>query len=545
MKYSADASLSTAGSGPDLARWSGRARSLVNSPGFAMFEIAAYARGGDRSLCEPARLDTRKSSGEEAEGEMGCAFRLLVSAVVACFLSRDAGAAELEHLAPHLDGGDLVLWWAAPFAGILLSIALFPLFAPTFWHHHYGKISAGWAALVLVPFALRFGIELAVYEALHTALLEYIPFIILLFALFTVTGGLRVRTSYHGTPEFNTGMLFLGTALASWMGTTGAAMLLIRPLLRANLWRRYRVHTVVFFIFLVANIGGSLTPLGDPPLFLGFLKGVGFFWPTQALFLPMATVSAILLLLYYAMDRTMMRREPAAPPTPPEDDPKLRIEGKINLLLLVGIVLSVLMSGVWNPGVSFEIYHVEVGLQSLARDVLLLLIAGLSWWLTPKVTRKANDFSWFPIIEVAKLFAGIFITIIPAIAILRAGSAGALAPVVDMVNEGGEPVNIMYFWATGILSSFLDNAPTYLVFFNTAGGDAELLTGPLSTTLLAISAGAVFMGANTYIGNAPNFMVRAIAEERGVPMPSFLGYMVWSSLILLPIFAAISWLFFT
>jgi Na+/H+ antiporter NhaD/arsenite permease-like protein len=477
---------------------------------------------------------------------MGCAFRLLVPAVVACSLPlRGAGAAELDQLAPHLDGGDLILLWAVPFVGILLSIALFPLFAPSIWHHHYGKISAGWAALFLVPFALRFGIDLAVYEALHTALLEYIPFIILLFALFTVTGGLRVRTTYQGTPAFNTGVLLLGTALASWMGTTGAAMLLIRPLLRANMWRRHRVHTVIFFIFLVANIGGSLTPLGDPPLFLGFLKGVGFFWPTQALFLPMATVSATLLVLYYLMDRIMIRREPGGPPEPPADEPKLRIEGKINLLLLAGIVLAVLMSGVWDPEIDFEIYHVEVGLQNLARDALLLLIAAASWWLTPKVTRKANEFSWFPIIEVAKLFAGIFITIIPAIAILRAGSAGALAPVVDLVNEGGEPVNVMYFWATGILSSFLDNAPTYLVFFNTAGGDAEVLTGPLSTTLLAISAGAVFMGANTYIGNAPNFMVRAIAEERGVAMPSFLGYMVWSSLILLPIFAAISWLFFT
>jgi Na+/H+ antiporter NhaD/arsenite permease-like protein len=477
---------------------------------------------------------------------MGCAFRLLGLAVLACFLVfKGAGAAELDHRAPHLDGGDLILLWAVPFAGILLSIALLPLFAPSFWHHHYGKISAAWAALFLVPFAIRFGIELAVYQALHTALLEYIPFIILLFSLFTVTGGLRVRTSFQGTPGFNTGMLILGTALASWMGTTGAAMLLIRPLLRANLWRRYKVHTVVFFIFLVANIGGSLTPLGDPPLFLGFLKGVGFFWPTQALFLPMVTVSAILLVIHHIMDRILMRREPAAPPAPPEDEPKLRIEGKVNLLLLVGIVLSVLMSGVWNPGISFEIYHVEVGLQGLVRDVLLLLIAAASWRLTPMETRKANEFSWFPIIEVAKLFAGIFATIIPAIAILRAGSAGALAPVVDAVNEGGEPVNLMYFWATGILSSFLDNAPTYLVFFNTAGGDAGSLTGPLSTTLLAISAGAVFMGANTYIGNAPNFMVRAIAEERGVRMPSFLGYMVWSSVILLPIFVAISWLFFT
>jgi Na+/H+ antiporter NhaD/arsenite permease-like protein len=455
-----------------------------------------------------------------------------------------AAAAEAADQVPHLDGGELDLLWAAPFAGMLLSIAFLPLLAPSFWHHHFGKVSAFWAAAFLVPFALRFGWELALFEALHTALLEYFPFIILLLSLFTITGGLRVRTSRQGTPSFNTGLLAFGTFLASWTGTTGAAMLLIRPLLRANAWRRAKVHIVVFFIFLVANIGGSLTPLGDPPLFLGFLKGVDFFWPTRAMFLPMLVLSLILLLIFYGIDRSMMAREGAPPPPPAADEPGFRIEGTVNLLLLVGVVLAVLMSGVWDPGLSFTLYHVEVELQNLLRDLLLLLIAGASWWLTPRVTRTANEFSWFPIVEVAKLFAGIFATIIPAIAILRAGSAGALAPVVDAVNRNGEPVDAMYFWATGILSSFLDNAPTYLVFFNTAGGDAEVLTGPLSSTLLAISAGAVFMGANTYIGNAPNFMVRAIAEERGVRMPSFFGYMGWSCAILLPLFGLITWLFF-
>jgi Na+/H+ antiporter NhaD/arsenite permease-like protein len=327
------------------------------------------------------------------------------------------------------------------------------------------------------------------------------------------------------------------------MGTTGAAMLLIRPLLRANAARRFKVHVVVFFIFLVANIGGSLTPLGDPPLFLGFLKGVDFFWPTRMLFGPMILVSSILLVIFYVLDHMFWRREQAAAPTL-SDEPRFRMEGNINLVLLVAVVLAVLLSGVWRPGVSFTIYHVEVELQHLTRDVLLLAIAYASWRLTPQATRAANDFTWFPIIEVAKLFAGIFITIIPAIAILRAGTAGALAPVVGAVNRGGEPVDAMYFWATGILSSFLDNAPTYLVFFNTAGGDAAMLTGPMASTLVAISAGAVFMGANTYIGNAPNFMVRAIAEEQGVPMPSFFGYMVWSCLFLLPLFGLVTWLYF-
>jgi Na+/H+ antiporter NhaD/arsenite permease-like protein len=444
----------------------------------------------------------------------------------------------------HLDGGELSMLWVLPFVGILLSIALFPLAAPSFWHHHFGKISLAWALAFLAPFAVQFGLQLTVIETLHTALLEYIPFIILLFALFTVTGGLHLRTSGQGTPTFNTGILALGTALASWMGTTGAAMLLIRPLLRANAGRRYKVHVIVFFIFLVANIGGSLTPLGDPPLFLGFLKGVDFFWPTRMMFWPMMVMVSILLVIFYALDQVLWRREGALVAPAASDEPRFRMEGKVNLVLLAGVVLSVLLSGVWRPGVSFTVYHVEVGLQHLTRDVLLLALAYASWRLTPQGTREANDFTWFPIMEVAKLFAAIFVTIIPAIAILRAGTAGALAPVVGAVSRGGEPIDAMYFWATGILSSFLDNAPTYLVFFNTAGGDAAVLSGPMASTLLAISAGAVFMGANTYIGNAPNFMVRAIAEERGVPMPSFFGYMAWSCVFLLPLFGLITWLFF-
>jgi Na+/H+ antiporter NhaD/arsenite permease-like protein len=453
-------------------------------------------------------------------------------------------AAEIDAHAPHLDGGELGLPWVLPFVGILLSIALFPLLAPSFWHHHFGKLSAAWALAFLLPFAAIFGPDLALYEALHTVLLEYIPFIILLLSLFTVTGGLRLRTSLQGTPAFNTGLLTVGTALASWMGTTGAAMLLIRPLLRANAWRRRNVHVVVFFIFLVANIGGSLTPLGDPPLFLGFLKGVDFFWTTKAMLWPMLVMAIPLLVVFYGLDQALFRREAGPPPAPDSGEPAFRIEGKINLVLLAGVVVAVLMSGVWRPGISFTIYHVEVELQGAVRDLLLLLITFISWKVTPGASREANEFSWFPIVEVAKLFAGIFLTIIPAIAILRAGTAGALAPVIETVNQGGEPVNAMYFWATGILSSFLDNAPTYLVFFNTAGGDATTLMGPLAQTLLAISAGAVFMGANTYIGNAPNFMVRSIAEERGVRMPSFFGYMGWSILFLVPLFGLTTWLFF-
>ncbi|MEM6490659.1 MAG: sodium:proton antiporter [Pseudomonadota bacterium] len=464
--------------------------------------------------------------------------RIAASALAALAAPSIAAAADFN-------GADLGLIWIAPFIGILLSIALFPLIAPNFWHHNFGKISAFWAIAFLGPFAAVFGFGVALEEVLHVLLLEYIPFIILLFSLYTVAGGVRVRGALVGTPLMNVAMLGFGTAIASFMGTTGAAMLMIRPVLRANAHRRSQVHVVVFFIFLVANIGGSLTPLGDPPLFLGFLKGVSFFWPMTQMIVPMLVCVAVLLTVFFVLDTVLYRREGAPKPDAPETPEKFGLDGKINLLLLAGVVGAVLMSGVWKPGIGIHVGHFDVELQNIARDVLLVLIALASLKLTANANRVANDFNWFPILEVAKLFAGIFLTIVPAIAILKAGENGALGWLVALVSSpDGTPRDVAYFWLTGGLSSFLDNAPTYLVFFNTAGGDAETLMGPLASTLLAISAGAVFMGANTYIGNAPNFMVRAIAEDRGVRMPSFFGYMLWSGLILLPLFVLITALFF-
>ena len=469
----------------------------------------------------------------------------LIAIALGIFVAGTANAASVG--APHLDGAELGLLWVAPFAGILLSIALFPLLAPEFWHHHFGKVSAVSAAAFLIPFTAVYGFDLALFEVIHVLLLEYVPFIILLLSLFTVAGGVRLKGRLVGSPVVNTGILLIGTILASWMGTTGAAMLLIRPLLRANEARRYKVHSVVFFIFLVANIGGSLTPLGDPPLFLGFLKGVSFFWPTTHMFLPMVVISVILLIGYFAVDTVLYSRETpeARNPASTDSSEALAITGSVNFLLLGGVVAAVLMSGVWKPGIYIDVYHVHWEIQNIARDLILVLIAYVSWKITDRENRTANGFTWFPILEVGKLFAGIFLTIVPAIAILKAGTDGALGGIVSLVtDEAGQPVNTMYFWMTGILSSFLDNAPTYLVFFNTAGGDAEHLMGPAANTLLAISAGAVFMGANTYIGNAPNFMVRAIAEEQNVAMPSFFGYMVWSFGILVPIFFLTNFLFF-
>ena len=481
------------------------------------------------------------------EKSLGDALIRLFALVATFLLAGTSASFAAGEGAPVLDGADLTVWWIAPFVAMLLSIAVFPLAAPHFWHDNFGKISGFWALAFLAPFALVYGFDIALFEVIHTLFLEYIPFIILLLSLFTVAGGVRLKGSLVGSPLVNTGILAFGTLIASWMGTTGAAMLLIRPLLRANENREHNVHVVVFFIFLVANIGGSLTPLGDPPLFLGFLKGVSFFWPTTHMFLPMLFVSAILLVVFFLLDSYLYRKEstpPADAPAPGEGE-KFGIEGGFNILLLGGIVAAVLMSGSWKPGISISIYHTPVELQNILRDLMLLGIAVASWVITSRESREANGFSWFPIVEVGKLFIGIFLTMIPAIAILKAGRDGALSDVISLVtNDAGEPVNIAYFWLTGLLSSFLDNAPTYVVFFNTAGGDAAELMGPMSQTLLAISAGAVFMGANTYIGNAPNFMVRSIAEDRGIKMPSFFGYMGWSLIFLVPVFALVTLVFF-
>ncbi|EEG09264.1 sodium:proton antiporter [Pseudogulbenkiania ferrooxidans] len=446
--------------------------------------------------------------------------------------------------AAELDGASLSLLWALPFCGILLSIALFPIFAPGLWHHHFGKITALWSVLFLLPFTLAFGPGSMASLVVHALLAEYLPFIVLLLTLYTVSGGILLWGNLHGSPRLNTALLAAGTLLASVMGTTGAAMLLIRPLLKANDNRRHNVHVVVFFIFLVANVGGGLTPLGDPPLFLGFLKGVDFFWTVRHMGLPVLAAALALLAVFYLVDSYYYRKEGVLPRDPSPDTP-LKLYGQFNFLLIAGVVGAVLLSGLWKPGLSIDVLGTPLELQNAVRDLILLLIALLSLALTPRQVRAGNDFNWAPMLEVGKLFAGIFITIVPAIAILRAGSDGHLAALVALVSgEDGMPVNAMYFWLTGLLSSFLDNAPTYLVFFNLAAGDAQLLMKELPQTLLAISMGAVFMGAMTYIGNAPNFMVKAIAEQRGVAMPGFFGFLLWAGVILLPLFAGLTWLFF-
>ncbi len=449
--------------------------------------------------------------------------------------------------AAGFSGASLSLLWGLPFAGVLLSIALLPLVAADFWHDHYGKIAAAWSVLFLVPFAIQFGPLEAVHQMGHALLTEYLPFVVLLFSLYTIAGGLCVNLRLGGTPWVNTAVLAVGALLASVMGTTGAAMLLIRPLLRANARRLYKTHLVVFFIFLVANVGGALSPLGDPPLFLGFLEGVPFFWTTQALWLPTLVLWVLLLGAFLIIDSGFVARERRLGHLgePGLQDPGPPLIGQVNLVLLAGIIGTVLFSGLWKPDISFAVLGTPVALENLVRDGVLLALSLLSLAITPQEAYRRNAFHWGPIKEVAKLFLAIFLTIIPVIAILQAGDEGALAALTQLVTRAdGAPHEARYFWFTGGLSAFLDNAPTYLVFFNPAGGNAAVLTRE-GTVLAAISLGAVYMGALTYIGNAPNFMVKAIAEDAGVPMPSFFGYMAWSAALLLPLLAFIAWLLFS
>ncbi|HSO61037.1 MAG TPA: sodium:proton antiporter [Desulfobacterales bacterium] len=481
-----------------------------------------------------------------ALGVLGILAILMFFSVPVTLVHASTAQASAASAPPDL-GELLPIWSCIPFACMLLSIALMPLVLPNFWHHHYGKISIFWAAAMGTPFVIAFG-GTAVHAIIHIILADYVPFIILLWSLYTVSGGILLRGSLRGTPTVNTLMLVVGTLIASWMGTTGAAMLLIRPFLRANNFRKNRSFMVVFFIFLVANVGGSLTPLGDPPLFLGFLHGVSFFW-TLKILPHMLLVAGLLLTVYFILDSYYYRKEGAK--DRPSKGPKepLKLEGTHNFLLLAGIVGAVLMSGVVNWG-EVNTLGVHRGLQDWVRDGLLIAIGALSLLTTRVNVREDNNFTWAPIVEVALLFIGIFITMLPCLLILKAGPNGAMAFLIKAVNQPAH-----YFWAAGVLSAFLDNAPTYLTFFSTALGSfypgvpeavsVTHLMGELPNYLAAISAGSVFFGACSYIGNAPNFMVRSIAEEAGTKMPSFFGYVIKYALVfLIPCFAVVTLVFF-
>ncbi|MDD2217509.1 MAG: sodium:proton antiporter [Eubacteriales bacterium] len=453
-------------------------------------------------------------------------------------------------------GEYLPVWSIIPFVGMLLSIAILPLVKPHFWEKNLLKVACFWSLLFLIPFGITFGGQLLTYQLLETVLLDYVPFIVLLLGLFTVTGGIVIKGSIVGTTKTNVVLLLIGTAIASWVGTTGAAMLMIRPVIRANAWREKKAHVVVFFIFMVANLGGCLTPIGDPPLFLGFLRGVPFFWTMKLLPLLLFN-AAILLVVFTVIDRYYYKKEIAAGRSPKDmvvsdsEDKKIRIEGAHNFIFVLAIVGAVILSGTLPNFATFadqvtgQLHGIPIfgGIvfpyNSIVQIAIILIAAYLSMKTTRKSTRKLNEFTFAPIAEVAKIFIGIFITMIPALTLLRANGASL------GISEPWQ-----FFWTSGVLSSFLDNAPTYLVFMTMAGSLG--FTEGLATTvgvipeslLVAISAGAVFMGANTYIGNAPNFMVKSIAEENKVKMPSFFGYMGWSLCILIPILVLNTFIFF-
>ena len=463
-----------------------------------------------------------------------------------------AGTVGSGHNSVHLSHdafNDNWVMWLLPFIGILLSIAIFPLIKPSFWHHHYGKVSLFWGLIFLIAFLYVFPSKTPFY-LMEVYLHEFLPFIMLLLALFTVSGGILITGNLQGTPKLNLYILGIGTVLASIMGTTGASMLLIRPLIKANHWRKNKVHIIVFFIFLVSNIGGSLTPIGDPPLFLGFLKGVDFTWTLKHMFFPMLIVASILLLIFYFIDNHFYKK---ASNINIETDAKvsIEIEGKFNFILIGIIIAAVILSGLENFQSSAISYKDEnimtVGI--LIQILILGIVTLFSLYYTSTDIRQKNAFSWEPIKEVTKLFATIFLTMIPAITMLKHfnDTSSPLHSISTLIKDSeGNNIEYMYFWLTGILSAFLDNAPTYLVFFETArtGQNVQWLMNAGSQTLLAISCGAVFMGAMSYIGNAPNFMVKSISEENDIKMPSFFGYMLWSISILIPIFVIINFIIF-
>ena len=435
------------------------------------------------------------------------------------------------------------LAFCIPFAGLLLCIAVLPLVKAEWWEAHQPHAVVFWSLLFVLPFAFVYGPGQAFEKVLECIVDDYLTFIILLFGLFCVSGNITLEGDLAGSPRINVGLLLIGTMLSSWIGTTGASMLMVRPIIKMNAWRKRRSHIMVFFIFLISNIGGCLTPIGDPPLLMGFMRGVPFFWSLH-LFPVLLFNVVILLTIFYFLDRRAYRKDIAEGLKPDISKPgtEVHILGLHNLIFLAMIVAAVILSGTLPGMAAFQdaegavrgihlFGEVTLTYPALIEVVIILAAAFLSFKTTNVEIRRKNHFTWGAIQEVAVLFVGIFITMQPALMILKANGASL------GLNKPFE-----MFWATGCLSSFLDNTPTYLVFLTTAGalGFTEGMPTILGTVpvamLEAISCGAVFMGANTYIGNAPNFMVKSISDENGIRMPSFFGYLLWSVTFLIPVF---------
>lgn len=426
-------------------------------------------------------------------------------------------------------------WLALPFCGTLLSLSLLPLLAPAMWHRFENYILSFWGVLSIAFILSSTPTSKALHIFFETIWGEYIPFVTLIFALFTITGGVHIDLHSRGTPFKNVCLLAVASFMASFVGTTGASILFIRPLLHFNKGRTYTVHTAVFFIFIVSNVAGSLTPLGDPPLFLGYLMKVPFFWPLIHLWKPFLFVFSALLFIYWCIDSYFFKREPKYANDVPF---KMQIEGKRNFFFLLLVIATVMTTPNLPTTQLANIFGVKITSSDCISILLLLGIGLLSYRVTPHSIHKKQHFNFHPISEIVRVFLCIFITLAPVSQMLAAGKNGPFSPILNLMATANPAP--YYFWLTGIFSAFLDNAPTYLVFFELAGGNVTQLTTTQAPILIAISLGAVFMGALTYIGNAPNFMVRSIAKQHGVNMPSFLGYMGWSLLILLPLFLIVS-----
>lgn len=411
---------------------------------------------------------------------------------------------------------DHTAWVGLPFVGLLLSIALIPGLAPRFWLRRMGYVAAAWT-LALIPIL---GVSAWLRDAAHALIEAYLPFVAVLGGLYVAAGGILLRGGPGGRPWANTVMLGLGAVLALVMGTAGAALVILQPLLRANAHRQQRFHLVLFLILLVGNVAGTLTPIGNPPLLVGLLRGVPFLWPARNLIGVWLLAVGLLLAAFFAIDWWLARTEPPAPRLR-----KFSLRGWGNVVLVLIMAASVTIS---------------------ASPVLFAVVTGaFSLWITPRSIRRANDFSWHPMIEVAILFAGIFITLEPVSALLRLGVAGPFAPGLRLtLNAAGEMRPVIAFWLSGLLSAFLDNAPSYLVFFDLARIAPGAMTAAQSASLQAISAGAVMFGGLTYIGNASNLVVRTVASRRGVRMPGFVPFMLWAAAVMLPVLALVSAAFF-
>ena len=427
-------------------------------------------------------------------------------------------------------------WQATPFVGALLSLSLLPLLAPAVWHRFENYILGFWGILSIAIIMHTSTLPGASAHILFkTIWREYIPFVALIFSLFTITGGVHIDLHSHSTPLKNVCLLIIASFTASFVGTTGASILFIRPLLHFNKDRTYLIHTVVFFIIIVSNIAGCLTPLGDPPLFLGYLLKVPFFWPLTHLWQPFLFVFISLIAMYWCVDSYFFRREVFHTV---DTTFKMSIEGKRNIALLLLIIITVIATPSLPTMQFTKIFGVRIISTDCIRVFTFLMLGLISYRITPHHIHKKQHFNFHPVSEIARVFLCIFITLAPVSQMLAAGKNGPFAPLLSiMATANPAPY---YFWLTGLFSSFLDNAPTYVVFFKLAGGNVANLTTTQAPILIAISLGAVFMGALTYIGNAPNFMVRSIAKQHGVRMPSFVGYMGWSLLILLPLFLIMS-----